>query len=179
MRAVRWRHTRSRGQALVEMAIAAPLLLVLILVVAQVGVIVYDQVTIDNAAREGARVGSEQPNHSLAYVAGVRVSPPFPSCPSASTNPVCVAVRNASKLLAGTAPTVTIEPDSAGASPATCSAMPSAVADGYVKVTVMYDAPVFVPLIGQFFQSSDSPGVRHVKSVVSARVEPCSLTQGN
>lgn len=159
-----------------EIAIAAPLLLVLILGVAQVGVIVYDQVTIDTAAREGARVGSEQPNNSQAYTSGAPVPSPYPTCTPGSSNPVCMAVTNSSGLLNGTALITTIQPDSAGASPATCSTMPAAVADGYVKVTVEYNAPVFVPLIGQLFQSS--AGVRRIKAVVSARVEPCSLTQG-
>lgn len=184
MRAVtpRRRH-RGRGQSLVEAAIAAPLLLLLILGVAQVGIIVYDQVTIDTAAREGARVGSEQPNGSQAYSAGAAASSPYPTCPASgtSTNPVCNAVWNASGYLNGQSMGITIAPQSPGPAAvslsATCSSQwPTAVPDGYVNVTVSYNAPVFLPLVGQLFQSSS--GVRLVKSVVSARVEPCTLTQG-
>jgi Flp pilus assembly protein TadG len=178
MRAVMRRERLGRGQALVEMAIAAPLLLLLVVGVAQVGVIVYDQVTIDTAAREGARVGSEQPNSSQAYSSGTATSPPYATCPASgsSTNPVCNAVWNASGLLTGHSMSVTIAPQQPGANPATCSSSPTAVADGYVQVTVSYQAPVFVPLLGQLFQTG--PGVRQVTSVVTARVEPCTLTQG-
>jgi Flp pilus assembly protein TadG len=171
---------RSRGQALVELAVVAPLLVTLVVGIAQVGVIMYDQVTIDTAAREGARVGSEQPNGSAAYSSGTAVSSPYPTCPSSgtSTNPVCNAVWNASGLLNGQSMQVTIAPESPGSTTsASCSQWPTAVTDGYVRVTVSYNAPVFLPLVGQFFQTS--PGVRQVTSVVSARVDPCSLTQGN
>jgi Flp pilus assembly protein TadG len=175
---VRRLRPRSRGQALVELAIAAPLLLSLLLGVAQVAVIVYDQVTVDTAAREGARVGSEQPNGSGAYSGGSPVAAPYPTCPSSgtSTNPVCNAVWNASGLLSGQSMAVSIAPQAASGYSPDCSSYPGAVTDGYVQVTVSYNAPIFVPLLGQLFQSS--PGVRQVTAVVSARVEPCTLTQG-
>lgn len=170
---------------MVELAIAAPLLLVLLLGVAQVGVIVYDQVTVDTAAREGARIASEQPNGSQAYAGGSAVASPYPTCPSSgsSSNPVCNAVWNASGWLNGHSMSITVAPQSvpaydSTALPAACASQwPSSVADGYVQVTVGYDSPIFVPLLGQIFQSS--PGVRHVSAVVNTRVEPCTLTQGN
>ena len=179
MRAViRRRHHRSRGQALAELAVAAPLLLVLVLGVAQVGVIVYDQVTVDTAAREGARIASEQPNSSQAYVSGSAVSAPYPTCPSSgtSTNPVCNAVWNASGMLNGQSMQVTIAPQP-GSSYGDGGCTSTGSASGDVQVTVGYDAPVFVPLLGQIFQSS--PGVRHVTSTVTLRVDPCTLTQGH
>jgi Flp pilus assembly protein TadG len=164
------------------MAVAAPVLLALLMGIAQVGVIVYDQVTVDTAAREAARIGSEQPNGSQAYSNGAPVSSPYPTCPSSgtTTNPVCAAVWNDSGWLNGQSMNVGIQP-LPGAPGATLSQScqtnwPNSVADGYVQVTVSYDSPIFVPLIGQIFQSS--PGVRRVSAVVSARVEPCTLTQG-
>jgi Flp pilus assembly protein TadG len=173
---------RGRGQALVELALVSPLVLLLLLGAAQIGVIVYGQVTVDTAAREGARVGSEQPNNSQAYSNGSPVAAPYPTCPSSgtSTNPVCNAVWNGAGLLSGQSMSVTIAPQSVS-NPATedssCTTMsPPPVVDGYVQVTVTYDTPVFVPLIGQLFQTS--PGHRRVSSTVLARVEPCTLTQG-
>ena len=167
-----------------ETAVAAPLLLVLILGVVQVGVIVYDQVTVDTAAREGARIASEKPNGSNAYVSGAAAAAPYPTCPSSgtSTNPVCNAVWTASGLLNGQSMAIAIAPQAAGPAAtglsATCqSQWPASVPDGYVQVTVQYNAPVFLPIVGQFFQTG--PGVRQVTSAVSARVEPCTLTQGN
>jgi hypothetical protein len=46
----------------VELALALPLVAVLLLVVAQVGIVVRDQVLIVHAAREGARAASVQRN---------------------------------------------------------------------------------------------------------------------
>lgn len=176
---------RSRGQAMVELAVAAPLLLVLLLGIAQIGVILYDQVTVDTAAREGARIGSEQPNNSQAYANGTPAIPPYPTCPSSgtSTNPVCNAVWNASGLLNGHAMSISVAPQPAGPNalttllPTCASKWPNAVPDGYVQVTVGYDSPIFLPLLGQLFQTGG--GVRHVTAVVNARVEPCTLTQGH
>jgi len=60
---------RSRGQAMVETALAAPFVLILLAGGAQVGSIAYGQVTIDTAAREGARVASEHPVTALTNTA--------------------------------------------------------------------------------------------------------------
>src|SRR5437588_721139 len=63
------RRRRRLGQALVETAIAAPLLVVLLLGGAQVGSIAYDQVSLDTAAREGARAGVAAPTSAVySYV---------------------------------------------------------------------------------------------------------------
>ena len=47
-----------RGQALVEFALLAPILVLLVLGIIQFGIIFYGQVTITAAAREGARMAS-------------------------------------------------------------------------------------------------------------------------
>ena len=56
---------RTMGQALVETALAAPFLVMLLLGGAQVGSIAYDQVSLDTAAREGARAGAAAPTHAV------------------------------------------------------------------------------------------------------------------
>ncbi len=176
MRAVT-RARRPRGQALAELAIAAPLLVLLLVGGAQVGAIVYSQVTIDTAAREGARIGSEQPVNSGAYPGGVPATTPI-TCSPATTpnNPVCKAVWNASGLLDGKTFTITIAPQ-ASASGSTGPACAGAPSDGYVSVTVTYAAPVFVPIIDRMI--STGPGVHTVTTTVADRVEPCTLTGGS
>ena len=52
---------RASGQSLVELALVAPILLVLIVGGAQIGALVYGGISVATAAQEGARVASEQP----------------------------------------------------------------------------------------------------------------------
>jgi len=96
---------RRAGQALVEMAIVAPVLIILLLGAAQVGQIAYSMVSIDTASREGARAGVEAPNSSLTWDAGGAM-PATHTCTTAeftegsgSTNPICIAVLNADGFL--------------------------------------------------------------------------------
>ena len=89
MRAVKLRRRRSRGQALAEIALAGPLLLVLLVGSAQVGVIAYGNVTMDTAAREGARIASEAPVNATNFSAASSVngnSATFNGCSSAATS---------------------------------------------------------------------------------------------
>ncbi|HEX4578835.1 MAG TPA: TadE family protein [Candidatus Dormibacteraeota bacterium] len=96
------RRAHRRGQALVEMALLAPFLVMLLLGGAQVGEIAYSQVSLNSAAREGARAGVEAPNSALSFVtthgspynctANDFADPPL-------GNPICLAVLNGSGYL--------------------------------------------------------------------------------
>jgi len=56
---MRWRRReRDRGAALIEAAIALPMIIVLAVGLAEVGFLVIDYVTVTNAARSGARTGA-------------------------------------------------------------------------------------------------------------------------
>ena len=55
------RHRRSRGQALVELALVVPIMLLLVLAALDLGRIFYSRITVNNAAREGAFVGAYYP----------------------------------------------------------------------------------------------------------------------
>jgi Flp pilus assembly protein TadG len=123
MRAVRAARGRrwGRGQALVELAISAPFLLILLGGSAQLGTIAYGAVTVDTAAREGARVATENPHTSLDALS----SSPY-TCTANDANPICVAVRNASGMLDSSKFTITIT------SPAQVSRVP----DDVVRVSV-------------------------------------------
>lgn len=103
-RVSRRRAGRRRGQALVETAIAAPVLVMLLLGGAQVGSIAYDQVSLDTAAREGARAGTASPNAAVtSYVTNNQWYPsqnPYPCTGDDFTsNPICAGVKNSSGLL--------------------------------------------------------------------------------
>ena len=86
--------SRSRGVALVETAIVLPVLLLLLGGAGQIGAITYGNVTVDTAAREAARVGSENPHTAL----DVLPSSPY-TCTSTDTYAVCQAARQASGAL--------------------------------------------------------------------------------
>lgn len=177
MRAVRRRRrpAGSRGQSLTELAISVPILMVLLVGVAQVGALVYGAVTVDTAARDGARVAAQQPNNSGAYSNGAPVGTTV-TCTTASTNPVCVAVVHSSGLVSGAVTTIKAE-----GCPGACANSPSCqatwVQDGEITVTVSYAVPVFIPLLGRVLAD---PGLstRTVSAVVTVRVEPCTITEG-
>jgi Flp pilus assembly protein TadG len=104
-RAVRrpWLRSR-RGQAMVETALAAPFVLLLLAGGAQIASISYGQVTIDTAAREGARVATEHPvtalTNSSTGVSFFSTSGTSTYTCNGATDPniVCQAVYGASGL---------------------------------------------------------------------------------
>jgi TadE-like protein len=89
-----------RGQSLVELALVAPILVILLVGAAQVAAIAFGLVSIDSATREGARAGALAPNNSLKsggvtwYSAGT----PSHQCTTSdfqtgpTGNPICEAV---------------------------------------------------------------------------------------
>lgn len=95
---------RPLGQAMVEFAIILPALVILLAGAAQVGSITYAQVSVDTAAREGARAGVEAPNTSLESWDPSGTSPATHQCTAAefvyaTNNPICFAVANSSGFL--------------------------------------------------------------------------------
>lgn len=102
------RCTRARGQALLEMALVAPILIVLLLAGAQVGQIAYSLVSLDSATREGARAGVTAPNAALksggvVWYAGSTTTHQCNATDyndlSGNGNPICIAVLNAAGYL--------------------------------------------------------------------------------
>jgi Flp pilus assembly protein TadG len=168
---------RSRGQSLTELALLAPLLLLLLLGAGQLGALVYTGVSLDTAAHDGARLASEQPNGSGAYTGGIHNAGTV-TCPPTTGNPVCTAVSNGSGLLSGVQTSIQAISCPAG-DWTSCAASDCAsgwVAGGYVQVTVTEQTPIFVPIVGAIFSSGS--GIRTMTSTVTMRVEPCTMTQG-
>ena len=107
----RRRRVGAAGQAMVELAILAPLLIALTTGATQVGSIAYSDVTVDTAAREGARIASEAPNKSLDFVPTLNLT--SYTCGGATQDAlteasVCEAVRGASGLISGSSLTITV-----------------------------------------------------------------------
>lgn len=74
---------RSRGQALVELALVTPILLVLLLGAIDLGRLFYAQITVTNAAREGAMVAAVTPG---SFSAGA-------ACNTSTNAVTCAATR--------------------------------------------------------------------------------------
>jgi Flp pilus assembly protein TadG len=63
--------------------------------------------------------------------------------------------------------------------PAAAAACSTTVSDtSYVQVTVSYTAPVFVPVVGKYFENPQGSGGRVVSATQRMQVEPCAVTQG-
>jgi Flp pilus assembly protein TadG len=63
--------------------------------------------------------------------------------------------------------------------PAASAPCSSSVSDtSFVQVTVSYTAPVFVPVVGRYFENPQGSGGRVVTATQRMQVEPCSVTQG-
>ncbi len=177
MRAVRQRR-RARGQgaqSMLEFALIAPVLLVLVVGAAQLGAILYAGVSVASAAHDGATVASEQPITSGAYKLGGPgvVVGSGATCP-ASGNPVCPAVAQSQGLL--TTAATTISPGSTVGTGSGCHS--DWVPDGYVTVTVSDDVPIFVPFLNNLLANSAGSSVRTISTTVTMRVEPCTMTAG-
>ena len=179
MRAVNRPERRLRrggvGQSLVELALVAPILLVLIVGGAQVGALVYGGISVATAAQEGARVASEQPINSAAYVVSGSSTAvgPGATCPAAG-NPVCAAVSQAKGLL--TSVNTTVAPGTAPGSGTSCP--PQSVGDGYITVTVSTNVPIFIPILNNVLANAPGGSFRTMSDKVTVRVEPCTLTNG-
>ncbi len=115
MRAVsgRHRHTARRrhrpGQAMLEVALALPFVLVLLAGATQVGAIAYGMVSADTAVREAGRIGQQSPHDSLDPVAASGGQHVCSSTdPAVETNPICIAAYQSAGLLDRTKMVVTI-----------------------------------------------------------------------
>lgn len=164
------------GQSLVEFALIAPLLIVLLVGGAQIAAILYAGISVASAAHDGAKVASEQPINSKAYATG-GASGSGATCPPPAGNPVCLAVAQSEGLLSPATTTTVI---SVGSPLGTGTGCPTgSVPDGYVTIQVSNKVPIFVPFLNNLL--ADTPGgtVRTISTTVIMRVEPCSMTNGS
>ena len=132
-RARRWAGGRTRGQALVELALITPILMLVLLGAVDLGRVFYASITITNAAREGAQAASQDP---ASYIAGG-------SC-TTSNKVVCAAIREpATSFVTVTPADVTL----------TCNPSCSATYGTEIAVTVTghFDpiTPIIATIIGR------------------------------
>ncbi len=121
------RGSRTRAQALVEFAVVLPVFLLLLAGILDFGFILYSRMTVINAARDGARIGTTMTDQAPKLKAAVS------SQVSASANGMAVTTN-----------TICIT----GAGHPACSFADKGLKAGdSIKVTVTYDHRTFFPLL--------------------------------
>ena len=121
---------RSRGQAFVELALVLPVLLLLTLGAIDLGRLFFAEISVTNAAREGAMVGAETPTSYQANGA----------CDSSTNAVVCAAINEAHGFVT-VAPTDVVM---------TCNAACVKTYGNKVTVTVTGHFTVLTPIIWLF-----------------------------
>ena len=134
----RSRRASSRGQSLVELALIAPVFLLLLLTAIDLGRLLYSQITITNAAKEAALVASQ----GGTYQANAACSD--------SNTVMCGALSEAQGGF------VIVEQTRVTLSPATCVPNATYPAGGPPTVSVEVSSPfrVVTPIIGSFLGSN-------------------------
>jgi hypothetical protein len=132
------------GQALVEFALILPIFLILLFGIIDFGRYVYTANSLNNAAREGARIGS----------VGIR---PSPDCDGLSREACTVKIAKSRAYGLGgpgVGVVVSCARIAAGATPPTTPiAVSSCRTDDFIKVHTQSTFTLATPLIGQFFGS--------------------------
>lgn len=181
MRMSRHRRQRQRGQALVEMALSLLVLILLVSGAAQIGVIYYTLLSVDSAARESARVASENPGNTGVTPNGTGAH----ACTPVGGDPLlaCKAAVNSTHngVLGGLVDPQKLDVNLSwvpfpGSTAAKCRGAVG-TSDGVVTVAVSYNAPIFLPIVGPIFATGTNP-YRTVTGTETIRVEPCDNTSG-
>jgi Flp pilus assembly protein TadG len=136
---VRRARRRQRGQAVVELAIIAPIMIILLLAVADLGRVFHSEVTIENAARAGALEAAKNPT---SYQDGL-------PCDATTNRVVCAVLRESSSSFLSLTPAdidLVCDPD------------PCAEALGNtVTVTVRSTFSLITPLLSAFMGGQSFP----------------------
>lgn len=155
---------KSRGQTLVEMAMIAPFLIMILLMMIDCGRAAYAYATLAGSARDGARAaitsGANRPDDSSVVAAvqqnayGIRLIPgtcindPPPASPSMSPNTGMVYVGAGSGNTTTNAPAGQASAAAAGG----CGAViPSYAGRNALAVTIKYNFQPLTPFGSQFF----------------------------
>ncbi len=176
----------NRSQALAELAVLTPLLLLMLLGVAQIGVLFYSASIASSVARNAALAATTTPVASGAFTQAGGTA--WTSClESPSGNPACISASSSMgpyDMSAFTSITVYGSSATGGSlgSPTLCPSSREPGYDGsgsgnaYVTVHVTLDAPIFIPLFGTLFVNA-AHSTHALAASAIARVAPCSITE--
>ena len=134
-------HRPSRGQAIVELALILPVMLTLFASALDLGRLYYSQITIANAAKEGALEASRNPT-SFDSTRG---------CDATTNRVICLVVNEAKGSLISIVPSDV----ALACSPSPCPASP--VIGNTVGITVTSHFSLVSPLLAVFFAGQSFP----------------------
>jgi hypothetical protein len=161
-----------RSQSLVEFAIVAPLLLVLLFAVVDFGRVIYIYVTLNQAVNEGARAAikaspllptdAEVETAVRRHAVDVSLANPCPNGPITATTPpagqgwIFITEPNPPSTVEALSPTLDDAPGGQrwAASTGSCSAIEPAFNHAPLQVTIIYNFVPITPLIQQFFANN-------------------------
>jgi hypothetical protein len=144
---------KKRGQALAEMAVMVPFLVIAMMGFLDLGRALYYQIALTNAVREAARYGTQP-----AYL-GINVScstgpVPGTNCPVPADSTICTYVANELNNTGFTVPCsdVVVNPDQSARVQGVTGA--SGAYRDYLRVTGSYKFTFITPIIGALFGGS-------------------------
>ena len=159
------RKRRQRSQALIEFALVSPVLLLLLFGVIDLGRAIFFYVTINHAAREGARVAvrasnalptnTDVLNSVRGQMQGAPVSEPCPQGPISSATPpansgwVYVTEPNPPSSVQATPPPNAPGGEYAAAASGSCNAVNPAVGNDQLQVTIRFNLVLITPIVAQ------------------------------
>ena len=161
-----------RSQSLVEFAIVAPLLLVLLFAVVDFGRVIYIYVTLNQAVNEGARAAIKAspllPTNADVELAvrrhavDVSLANPCPNGPITAARPpagqgwIFITEPNPPSTVEALSPTLDDSPGGQmwAVSTGSCSATEPAFDHAPLQVTIIYNFVPITPLIQQFFANN-------------------------
>ena len=111
------RRTNQRGQAVIELALTLPLLLVVVFGIIDFGFMFQRYESVTNAAREGARIGiladytaAEAQNRALSYLGASGLNGPIRACGGAILKDSrCAQMTTSTVTVAGSTPAKTVD----------------------------------------------------------------------
>ena len=171
----------ARGQALTEFALIAPILFLLLFGVLQLGLLFGGQNGLVNGVREAARRAATYRVNDISLSDPGILAAVCTSVENQLTTDLQAALPafTATRLHASVSYHWEANPGGAAASP-----QPSGGGDGYflyVEVDASYDHPLYVPLVGVFFDGLDgtNDNAFTLRASEQMRVENPSLPQGS
>ena len=156
---------RKRAQALAEMAVMVPFLVIAMMGFLDLGRALYYQIALTNAVREAARYGT-QPVY-LGFNISCSTGPvPGPNCPVPQDSQICTYVANELTSTGFTVPCsdVVVRPDQSFRVQGVTGA--SGAYRDYLTVTGSYKFTFITPIIGTLFGGSNT-----VRSAATMRAQ--------
>ena len=175
-RPTRIRHRSARGATMAEFALIAPMGFLLLMSIVVIGIVVTNFIQVTNVARAGARMA--------AICAGEQTTAPNAgTIPDGSSPALTCSVndldtymsQHLTSIPASVTPTIQVCP-ATGGSCTSLSSSTSVASSGcntseLIQVSVSYSQPLYLPLVGNFFESTPGSGSRTLQAQAEAGCE--------